>query len=40
VLRVTAVYEDIPFTREVAAAVDAEIEDLARWLGLEVYRVE
>jgi uncharacterized protein YcaQ len=39
VLRVDAVHEDQPFDGETRAAVDAEIEDLARWLGLEVYRV-
>lgn len=36
VLRVTAVHEDVPFTTDVAAAVDAEIDDLARWIGVEV----
>ena len=36
VLRVTALHEDEPFTAPVRAAVDAEIADLARWLGLEV----
>ena len=36
VLRVHAVHEDEPFTTEIADAVDAEIHDLARWLGLEV----
>ena len=36
VLRVTAIHEDVPFTRDVAAAVDAEIEELARWLGVRV----
>jgi uncharacterized protein YcaQ len=36
VLRVAAIHEDIPFSRDVAAAVDAEIEDLARWLGVRV----
>ena len=38
VLRVDAVHEDEPFTPEMADAVDAEIEDLAGWLGLEVMR--
>lgn len=33
-LRVDAIHEDIPFSRTVAAAVDAEIEALASWLGL------
>jgi uncharacterized protein len=36
VLRVTAVHEDEPFTPQVRAAVAAEIDDLARWLGLAV----
>jgi len=36
VLRVHAVHEDEPFTDEVRESVDAEIDDLARWLGLEV----
>jgi uncharacterized protein YcaQ len=34
VLRVNAVHEDVPFTREMASAVDAEVEALADWLGL------
>jgi uncharacterized protein len=38
VLRVDAVHEDEPFSRVMKAAVDAEIEDLATWLGLEVMR--
>ena len=36
VLRVDAVHEDQPFDDETTAAVAAEIEDLASWLGLEV----
>jgi uncharacterized protein YcaQ len=36
VLRVHAIHEDEPFTGGIAAAVDSEIDDLARWLGLEV----
>ncbi|QIG40222.1 winged helix-turn-helix domain-containing protein [Microbacterium sp. 4R-513] len=36
VLRVAAIHEDEPFPGDVADAVDAEIRDLARWLGLEV----
>jgi uncharacterized protein YcaQ len=36
VLRVFAVHEDAAFTGEVAAAVDSEVAELARWLGLEV----
>jgi uncharacterized protein YcaQ len=35
VLRVNAVHEDVPFSSEVTAAVRGEIENLARWLGLE-----
>ena len=38
VLRVDAVHEDEPFDDDVRTAVDAEIADLARWLGLEVHR--
>ncbi len=36
VLRVHGVHEEEPFTDEVRDAVDAEIRELARWLGLEV----
>jgi uncharacterized protein YcaQ len=36
VLRVDAIHEDVAFTRTMAAAVDREIEDLARWLDLEL----
>ncbi|HEY0952929.1 DNA glycosylase AlkZ-like family protein, partial [Nocardioides sp.] len=36
VLRVAALHEDEPFTAPMRTAVDAEIADLARWLGLEV----
>ncbi|MFC7548208.1 DNA glycosylase AlkZ-like family protein [Plantactinospora sp. GCM10030261] len=35
-LVVNAVHEDVPFTAEMAAAVRAEISDLAGWLGLAV----
>ena len=35
-LRVAAVHEDVPFTKEMTAAVWGEIEDLAAWLGLGV----
>jgi uncharacterized protein YcaQ len=34
VLRVNAIHEDVKFTRAVAKAVQAELEDLASWLGL------
>lgn len=36
VLQVHAIHEDLPFSAEVAADVDAEIRELARWLGLDV----
>jgi uncharacterized protein YcaQ len=35
VLTVNAVHQDVPFTGEMSAAVDAEIAGLAAWLGLE-----
>ena len=34
VLRVNAIHEDVKFTRAMARAVHAELEDLASWLGL------
>jgi len=34
VLRVHAIHEDVRFTRTMAKAVQAELEDLALWLGL------
>jgi uncharacterized protein len=37
-LQVTAVHEDVPFDPATRAAVAEEIDDLARWLGLEVVR--
>jgi uncharacterized protein YcaQ len=33
-LVVNALHQDIRFTKAMTAAVDAEIEDLATWLGL------
>jgi uncharacterized protein YcaQ len=36
VLTVNAVHQDIPFTKEMAAAIDEEIAGLAAWLGLEI----
>jgi uncharacterized protein YcaQ len=33
-LRVRAIHQDVPFTPTIRRAVDAEIEDLAGWLGL------
>ncbi len=35
-LSVNAIHQDVPFTKAMTAAVRAEIEDLAVWLGLEV----
>jgi hypothetical protein len=34
VLRVHAIHEDVRFTRAMTRAVQAELEDLASWLGL------
>ncbi len=34
-LRVNAIHEDVKVTRAIAKGVQAELEDLARWLGLE-----
>jgi uncharacterized protein YcaQ len=39
VLRVTAVHEDVPFTRAIRSAVQAELEALADWLRLEIRRL-
>ena len=36
VLEVTAVHQDEPFSKAMTAAVDREIQDLARWLDVEV----
>jgi hypothetical protein len=35
VLRVNAIHEDVRFTRAITKAVDAEVEDLASWIGLD-----
>ena len=35
-LRVDAIHQDVPFTRRMTAAVRREIEDLARWLDLDL----
>jgi uncharacterized protein YcaQ len=35
-LRVDALHEDVPFGPDIRAGVEAEVEDLANWLGLEV----
>jgi uncharacterized protein YcaQ len=34
-LRVHAIHQDVPFTRDIETAVDAELDALASWLGLE-----
>lgn len=39
VLRVDAVHEDVPFDSTLADAVDAELESLARWLGVRLRRM-
>src|SRR5215469_7017980 len=36
VLRVNAIHQDVPFTTAMTAAIDGEIADLARWLGLDL----
>jgi uncharacterized protein YcaQ len=36
VLRVDAVHQDVPFTKAMSAAVQREIDELARWLQLEL----
>jgi uncharacterized protein YcaQ len=36
VLRVHAIHQDVPATATMTAAIGAEIEDLARWLGLDL----
>ena len=33
-LRVDAIHEDVTFTRAITKAVEAELDDLALWLGL------
>jgi uncharacterized protein YcaQ len=35
ILRVNAIHEDVKFTRATRKGVEAELESLARWLGLE-----
>jgi uncharacterized protein len=35
VLRVNAIHEDVKFTRTIGKAVDAEVEELASWIGLD-----
>jgi uncharacterized protein YcaQ len=38
VLQVNAIHEDVKFTRAIAKGVQAELEDLAAWLGLDTIR--
>jgi uncharacterized protein YcaQ len=35
VLRVNAIHEDVKFTRAITKGVQAELDDLAAWLGLD-----
>ena len=35
-LRVSAIHQDLPFSKTMAADIDHEIKDLAHWLGLEL----
>ena len=39
-LNVQAIHRDVPFTRGLTAAVDAELDALAAWLGLTASRVD
>ncbi|MEJ7707793.1 MAG: crosslink repair DNA glycosylase YcaQ family protein [Nocardioidaceae bacterium] len=36
ILRVDAIHEDVAFTKTMTVAVDREIQDLARWLELDL----
>jgi uncharacterized protein YcaQ len=36
VLRVDAIHRDVPFDRAMTAAVGGAIENLARWLGMDL----
>lgn len=38
VFTVNAIHEDVPFTKQVRHDVDAEVQQLASWLGLEIRR--
>ena len=40
VLRVDAVHEDVPFDDELRSEVDEQLADLARWLDVEVQRLD
>ena len=37
-LQVNAIHEDVKFTRAIEKGVQAELEDLAAWLGLDTIR--
>jgi hypothetical protein len=36
VLRIDAVGQEVPFSKTMTAAIDGQIRDLARWLGLDL----
>jgi uncharacterized protein len=36
VLRVRAIHQDVPFTEAMTEAIGREVEDLARWLNLDL----
>jgi uncharacterized protein YcaQ len=40
VLRVNAIHPDTEFTPTIETAIDAEIDDLADWLGLPLERAD
>lgn len=40
VFRVHAIHEDVHFTRKIAKSVDAEIQALASWLGMDAIDFE
>jgi len=36
VLRIDAVRQEVPFSSTMTAAIDGQVRDLARWLGLDL----
>ena len=36
ILRVSAIHQDVPFTKPMGQAINREVEDLARWLALDL----
>jgi uncharacterized protein YcaQ len=38
-LRVDGVHEDVPFSAAIRAGLQAELEDLARWLRIELVEI-